>query len=169
MFLSPKAISLLGICWRNPIWVVLGGLGVPQNGFPWIAVVGLIQGNVLDNVWWQSAPMGANPATTTCSKIRDRVSISQVHTCLIWQSWEPLTAGFRSGQLNEWQRRARDSCLPDFCHSLQNQGFEHLASTDFGLKHTKLKHTWVSSFQFSFMIITTKVGPHQTSTPPWHF
>jgi hypothetical protein len=37
-----------------------------QNGFPGIAVVGLVQSDVLHNVGGQGAPVGSNSATTTC-------------------------------------------------------------------------------------------------------
>ena len=65
------------------------------------------------------------PVPKEKNQIRNAVSIYLLYTGLIWQGWESLTAGFRGGRLNEWQSRVRDSGLPDFCHSLQNQGFEH--------------------------------------------
>lgn len=49
-FLFQKPVSLLGIRRRDPIWVVLGSLGVAQDGLPGVAVIGLIQSDVLHDI-----------------------------------------------------------------------------------------------------------------------
>lgn len=61
----------------HPVGVLGGRLGVTQDGLAWVAVVRLVQGDVLHDERRQGAAVRRHSSSATCSETREGVRQSQ--------------------------------------------------------------------------------------------